>query len=121
MGSTAAGPNSRPGFPLRDWAGRAAAERIASLWGVAVLQGLAVRVPPPKPPWELVHTAVRTEIRAIASNGGAGVCGPRPDLVWCASYSGRSHAAVMAAESAEESFVVLLVAVAVMDVPNAAS
>ncbi len=31
------------------WAGRAAAERIASLWGVAVLQGLPVNVPAPKP------------------------------------------------------------------------
>ena len=35
---------------LGRWAGRAAAERIASLWGVAVLQGLPVRVPSPKPP-----------------------------------------------------------------------
>jgi len=35
---------------LVKWAGRATAERIASLWGVAVLQGLPVRVPPPKPP-----------------------------------------------------------------------
>lgn len=35
---------------LVKWAGRAAAERIGSLWGVAVLQGLPVKVPPPKPP-----------------------------------------------------------------------
>ncbi len=35
---------------LVKWAGRAAAERIASLWGVAVLQGLPVNVPPPNPP-----------------------------------------------------------------------
>jgi protein-tyrosine phosphatase len=35
---------------LENWAGRAAAERIGSLWGVAVLQGLPVRVPPPKLP-----------------------------------------------------------------------
>jgi len=35
---------------LAEWAGRAAAERIASLWGVAVLQGLPVNVPPPRPP-----------------------------------------------------------------------
>jgi protein-tyrosine phosphatase len=35
---------------LVSWAGRVAAERIASLWGVAVLQGLPVKVPPPKPP-----------------------------------------------------------------------
>jgi len=33
---------------LTQWAGRAAAERIASLWGVAVLQGLPVNVPPPQ-------------------------------------------------------------------------
>jgi len=35
---------------LASWAGRAAAERIGSLWGVAVLQGLPVNVPPPKAP-----------------------------------------------------------------------
>jgi protein-tyrosine phosphatase len=35
---------------LRQWAGRGPAERIASLWGVAVLQGLPVEVPPPRPP-----------------------------------------------------------------------
>jgi protein-tyrosine phosphatase len=35
---------------LARWAGRAAADRIAGLWGVAVLQGLALNVPPPKPP-----------------------------------------------------------------------
>jgi len=35
---------------LVGWAGRTAAERIASLWGVAVLQGLPVKVPAPKPP-----------------------------------------------------------------------
>jgi protein-tyrosine phosphatase len=35
---------------LRKWAGRGPAERIASLWGVAVLQGLPVEVPPPRPP-----------------------------------------------------------------------
>lgn len=35
---------------LVKWAGRSAAERIASLWGVAVLQGLPVNVPPPQPP-----------------------------------------------------------------------
>jgi protein-tyrosine phosphatase len=35
---------------LTKWAGRVAAERIAGLWGVAVLQGLPVVVPPPKAP-----------------------------------------------------------------------
>jgi protein-tyrosine phosphatase len=35
---------------LAKWAGRSTAERIASLWGVAVLQGLPVNVPPPQPP-----------------------------------------------------------------------
>lgn len=35
---------------LVDWVGMKAAERIACLWGVAVLQGLPVEVPPPKPP-----------------------------------------------------------------------
>ena len=44
-------PELAAGFSqLVSWAGRAAAERIASLWGVAVLQGLPVRVPPPKLP-----------------------------------------------------------------------
>ena len=35
---------------LASWAGRAAAERIGSHWGVAVLQGLPVNVPPPAKP-----------------------------------------------------------------------
>jgi protein-tyrosine phosphatase len=35
---------------LEEWAGRRAAERIACHLGVAVLQGLPVTVPPPKPP-----------------------------------------------------------------------
>jgi len=35
---------------LVKWVGRGPAERIASLWGVSVLQGLPVHVPPPKPP-----------------------------------------------------------------------
>jgi protein-tyrosine phosphatase len=35
---------------LVKWVGQSAAERIASLWGVAVLQGLPLNVPPPKPP-----------------------------------------------------------------------
>lgn len=44
-------PEMAPGFDrLVKWAGRPAAERVASLWGVSVLQGLPVRVPPPKPP-----------------------------------------------------------------------
>lgn len=44
-------PELAPGFErLVKWAGRPAAERIASLWGVSVLQGLPVQVPPPKPP-----------------------------------------------------------------------
>jgi protein-tyrosine phosphatase len=44
-------PELAAGFArLAHWAGRAAAERIAGLWGVAVLQGLPVNVPPPRPP-----------------------------------------------------------------------
>lgn len=35
---------------LVKWVGPAAADRIAGLWGVAVLQGLPVNVPPPNPP-----------------------------------------------------------------------
>lgn len=35
---------------LAKWVGVTAAERIASLWGLAVLQGLPVNVPPPTPP-----------------------------------------------------------------------
>jgi protein-tyrosine phosphatase len=35
---------------LAAWAGTAAAERIGSHWGVAVLQGLPVNVPPPRSP-----------------------------------------------------------------------
>lgn len=35
---------------LVEWVGMKVAERIACLWGVAVLQGLPVNVPPPKPP-----------------------------------------------------------------------
>jgi protein-tyrosine phosphatase len=35
---------------LVSWVGRGAAERIGSLWGVSVLQGLPVQVQPPKPP-----------------------------------------------------------------------
>jgi protein-tyrosine phosphatase len=34
---------------LVKWVGPTAAERIGSLWGVSVLQGLSVQVPPPKP------------------------------------------------------------------------
>ncbi len=33
---------------LKQWVGQQSAERIASLWGVAVLQGLPVRVPSPQ-------------------------------------------------------------------------
>ena len=44
-------PELAAGFAqLTRWAGRSAAERIAGLWGVAVLQGLPVKVPPPQPP-----------------------------------------------------------------------
>jgi protein-tyrosine phosphatase len=44
-------PVLKAGFDrLVKWAGRSAAERIAGLWGVAVLQGLPVNPPPPKPP-----------------------------------------------------------------------
>jgi hypothetical protein len=32
------------------WVGRRAAERIASFWGIAVLQGLPLHIPPPRPP-----------------------------------------------------------------------
>jgi protein-tyrosine phosphatase len=35
---------------LVEWVGQAAADRIGSLWGVAVLQGLPVNVPAPTPP-----------------------------------------------------------------------
>jgi protein-tyrosine phosphatase len=34
---------------LERWLGAAGAERVAGLWNAAVLQGLAVNVPPPKP------------------------------------------------------------------------
>jgi protein-tyrosine phosphatase len=35
---------------IRHWAGDAAADRIGSTHGLAVLQGLPLRVPPPEPP-----------------------------------------------------------------------
>lgn len=35
---------------LKSWVGRPAADRIAGLWGVALLQGLPVNAPPPQPP-----------------------------------------------------------------------
>jgi protein-tyrosine phosphatase len=35
---------------LASWIGRTAAERIGSEWGLAVLQGKPVEIPPPKPP-----------------------------------------------------------------------
>jgi protein-tyrosine phosphatase len=35
---------------LAKWAGRAAAERIGAVWGAAALRGVAVHVPPPRPP-----------------------------------------------------------------------
>jgi protein-tyrosine phosphatase len=44
-------PELAAGFEqLVRWSGRAAAERIASHWGIAVLQGLALKVPAPRPP-----------------------------------------------------------------------
>jgi protein-tyrosine phosphatase len=44
-------PRLRAGYRvLERWAGAAAAERIAAIWGGAVLQGLAVNPPPPKTP-----------------------------------------------------------------------
>jgi protein-tyrosine phosphatase len=44
-------PTLAAGFErLVKWAGRRAAERIACHLGVAVLQGLPVNVPPPRPP-----------------------------------------------------------------------
>ena len=56
LGSDGHGIDRRPprmaeGFRrLSRWAGRAAAERVGSHWGVAVLQGLPVNVPPPAKP-----------------------------------------------------------------------
>ena len=35
---------------LSGWVGNAAAERIGSVWGIGLLQGLPVNVPPPSPP-----------------------------------------------------------------------
>ena len=44
-------PRLRDGYRvLERWLGAAAAERVAGLWNTAVLQGLAVNVPPPQPP-----------------------------------------------------------------------
>lgn len=44
-------PRLREGYRvLEKWLGPAGAERIAGLWNTAVLQGLPVNVPPPKPP-----------------------------------------------------------------------
>ena len=43
-------PRMREGYrALQRWIGPAAAERIGSIWGGAVLQGLNVNPPPPKP------------------------------------------------------------------------
>lgn len=56
LGSDGHGIDWRPpafarGFErLVEWVGRGAAERIASAWGSAVLQGLPVNAPPPRPP-----------------------------------------------------------------------
>ena len=44
-------PRLKQGFNvLAKWLGTAGAERIAGLWNTAVLQGLPVNVPPPRPP-----------------------------------------------------------------------
>lgn len=44
-------PRLKEGFDvLAKWMGVPAAERVAGLWNTAVLQGLPVNVPPPKPP-----------------------------------------------------------------------
>jgi len=44
-------PRWQPGFRrLAKWIGLPAAERIGGIWGTALLQGLAVNPPPPKPP-----------------------------------------------------------------------
>lgn len=44
-------PRLRAGYRvLERWVGTAAAERIGGIWGNAVLQGLTVNPPPPKPP-----------------------------------------------------------------------
>lgn len=44
-------PELQPGYAkLKKWMGTPAAERVASIWGTAVLQGLPVNPPPPKPP-----------------------------------------------------------------------
>lgn len=44
-------PELRDGFrALAKWMGAPAAERIGSIWGTAVLQGLPVTPPPPRPP-----------------------------------------------------------------------
>jgi protein-tyrosine phosphatase len=43
-------PQLQDGYAvLKGWIGSTAAERIGSLWGTAVLQGLPVNPPPPKP------------------------------------------------------------------------
>lgn len=44
-------PRLKAGYRvLERWVGAAAAERVGGIWGGAVLQGLAVNPPPPKPP-----------------------------------------------------------------------
>lgn len=44
-------PRLQAGYKvLERWVGTAAAERVGGIWGGAVLQGLSVRPPPPKPP-----------------------------------------------------------------------
>ncbi|MBA2227605.1 MAG: CpsB/CapC family capsule biosynthesis tyrosine phosphatase [Thermogemmata sp.] len=44
-------PLFREGYQrLVQWVGRRAAERIASFWGIAALQGLPLHIPPPRPP-----------------------------------------------------------------------
>jgi len=44
-------PELRDGFrTLAKWMGAPAAERVGSIWGTAVLQGLPVNPPPPRPP-----------------------------------------------------------------------
>jgi len=43
-------PELRAGYAqLKKWMGATAAERVGSIWGTAVLQGLPVNNPPPKP------------------------------------------------------------------------
>jgi protein-tyrosine phosphatase len=44
-------PRLKEGFDvLAKWLGAAGAERVVGLWNAAVLQGLPVKVPPPRPP-----------------------------------------------------------------------